>query len=83
MWRTLQGSKDLSQFLLVGELGLDGSLRAVPGMLPVAVAARAKGIANLVLPAANAAEAAVVEGVKVYAVGSLTEVRELLNAARR
>ncbi len=73
--------KDLSQFLLVGELGLDGSLRAVPGMLPVAVAARAKGIANLILPAANAAEAAVVEGVKVYAVGSLTEVRELLNAA--
>src|SRR5271167_1544365 len=73
--------KDLAQFLLVGELGLDGSLRAVPGMLPVAVAARAKGIANLILPAANAAEAAVVEGVKVYAVTSLTEVRELLNAA--
>src|ERR1700743_2629398 len=46
--------KDTSQHLLVGELGLDGSLRAVPGMLPVAVAARAKGIANLVLPAANA-----------------------------
>ncbi len=73
--------KDLSQFLLVGELGLDGGLRAVPGMLPVAVAARANGIANLILPAANAAEAAVVEGVKVFAVGSLTEVRELLNAA--
>src|SRR5271168_434760 len=73
--------KDLSQFLLVGELGLDGSLRAVPGMLPVAVAARANGIANLILPAANAAEAAVVEGVKVFAVGSLTEVRGLLNAA--
>ena len=36
---------------------------------------------TLFLPAANAAEAAVVEGVKVYAVGSLTEVRELLNAA--
>jgi magnesium chelatase family protein len=73
--------KDLSQFLLVGELGLDGGLRAVPGMLPVAVAARAKGIANLIIPAANAAEAAVVEGVKVYPVTSLTEVRELLNAA--
>ncbi len=73
--------KDLSQFLLVGELGLDGSLRAVQGMLPIAVAARAKGIANLVIPASNAREAAVVEGVNVYPVSSLLEVRELLNSA--
>jgi magnesium chelatase family protein len=73
--------RDLGNFLLVGELGLDGGLRAVPGMLPVAVAARAKGIPNLIIPASNAAEAAVVEGVNVFAVTSLTEVRELLNAA--
>ena len=73
--------RDLSQFLLVGELGLDGSLRAVPGMLPVAVAARQRGIRNLVVPSANAAEAAVVEGVNVYPVTTLNDVRELLNAA--
>ena len=73
--------KDLSDFLLVGELGLDGSLRAVQGMLPIAVAARARGISNLVIPASNAREAAVVEGVKVYPVENLLEVRELLNAA--
>lgn len=73
--------KDLSDFLLVGELGLDGSLRAVQGMLPIAVAARAQGIKNLVIPASDAREAAVVEGVKVYPVQSLLEVRELLNAA--
>ncbi|MGC2161611.1 MAG: YifB family Mg chelatase-like AAA ATPase [Silvibacterium sp.] len=73
--------RDLSQFLLVGELGLDGGLRAVPGMLPVAVAARERGIKNLVIPKANAREAAVVEGVNVYPVASLQEVRELLNAA--
>jgi magnesium chelatase family protein len=73
--------RDLSQFLLVGELGLDGGLRAVPGMLPVAVAARERGIKNLVIPMANAREAAVVEGVNVYPVSSLQEVRELLNAA--
>ncbi len=72
---------DLSRFLLVGELGLDGGLRAVPGMLPVAVAARERGIKNLVIPKANAREAAVVEGVNVYPVASLQEVRELLNAA--
>lgn len=73
--------RDLSRFLLVGELGLDGGLRPVSGMLPVAVAARERGIENLVIPSANAAEAAVVEGVKVYPVASLTEVRELLNSA--
>jgi magnesium chelatase family protein len=72
--------KDLSQFLLVGELGLDGTLRSVPGVLPIAVAARERGIANLVVPERNAAEAAVVEGVNVYAVRTLNEVRSLLNA---
>ena len=72
-------TNDLSRFLLVGELGLDGSVRAVPGMLPVAIMAREKGIANLILPAANAAEAAVVEGVNVYPASSLLDVLELLN----
>jgi magnesium chelatase family protein len=73
--------KDISDFLLVGELGLDGSLRAVQGMLPIAVAARAAGIRNLIIPASNAREAAVVEGVNVYPVHTLLEVRELLNSA--
>ena len=72
-------TNDLSRFLLVGELGLDGSVRAVPGMLRVAILAREKGIANLILPAANAAEAAVVEGVNVYPASSLLDVLELLN----
>jgi magnesium chelatase family protein len=73
--------KDISNFLLVGELGLDGTLRAVQGMLPIAIAARAKGIKNLVIPASNAREAAVVEGVNVYPVHSLSDVRDLLNSA--
>jgi magnesium chelatase family protein len=73
-------TSDLRQFLLVGELGLDGSVRAVPGMLPVAILAREKNIPNLILPAANAAEAAVVEGVNVYPVSSLLDVLELLNS---
>ena len=73
--------KDLSDFLLIGELGLDGSLRAVQGMLPIAIAARANGVRNLIIPASNAREAAVVEGVNVYPVQTLLEVRELLNSA--
>ena len=50
-------------------------------MLPIAIAARAAGIRNLVIPASNAREAAVVEGVNVYPVHTLLEVRELLNSA--
>ena len=72
--------KELDNFLLIGELGLDGALRAVQGMLPIAVAAKAKGIRNLIIPASNAREAAVVEGVDVYPVKTLLEVRELLNS---
>ncbi len=50
-------------------------------MLPIAILAREKGIPNLILPAANAAEAAVVEGVNVYPVSSLLDVLELLNSS--
>jgi len=73
-------SVDLSRFLLVGELGLDGGLRPVPGILPIAVLARARSIPNLILPAVNAPEASVVEGVNVFPVASLAEVIELLNS---
>lgn len=73
--------KDLSNYLLVGELGLDGALRSVQGMLPIAIAAKARGIENLIIPAGNAREAAVVAGVNVYPVKSLLAVRELLNSA--
>ncbi len=73
--------KDISDFLLVGELGLDGALRSVQGMLPIAIAARNRGIKNLIIPASNAREAAVVEEVCVYPVSNLLGVRDLLNQA--
>jgi magnesium chelatase family protein len=72
---------DLSRFLFVGELGLDGGVRPVPGILPMAVLARERSIPNLILPAENAAEAAVVNSVNVYPVSSLLDVIELLNSA--
>ncbi|MFP5276757.1 MAG: YifB family Mg chelatase-like AAA ATPase [Acidobacteriota bacterium] len=71
---------DLSKFMMLGELGLDGSVRSIPGVLPVAILAREKAIPNLILPAANAAEAAVVEGVNVYPVTTLLDVLDLLNS---
>jgi magnesium chelatase family protein len=68
----------LDHHLLVGELSLDGAIRPVRGALSVAVCARQQGISRLVLPAGNAAEASVVEGVDVFGVRSLAEVVALL-----
>jgi len=68
----------LDQHILIGELSLDGGLRPVRGALSVAVCARARGIRNLVLPEANAAEAAVVDGVRVFGVRHLAEAVALI-----
>jgi len=60
--------------VLAGELGLDGSLRPVRGALSIALAARAAGKRTLLLPVANADEAALVEGLRVVPVSSLADV---------
>src|SRR5499427_1887779 len=70
--------KGLDRHLLAGELSLDGTLRPVRGALSVAVCARSHGIPNLIVPAENATEAAVVESVNVYGVRHLAEVVALL-----
>ena len=62
------------QHLLVGELSLDGTLRPVRGVLSMAVCARRQGIPNVLVPADNAAEAAVAEGVRVFGMRHLAEV---------
>jgi magnesium chelatase family protein len=72
-------SQGLSRYLLVGELSLDGSIRPVKGTLSMAVMGRESGLDHLVVPEADAREAAVVDGVRVYAVRSLSRVVELLN----
>ncbi len=66
-------SDRLGEFAVVGELALEGTLRPVRGALSMAIAARDAGLRGLVVPVQNAAEAAVVEGLDVIAVGSLTE----------
>lgn len=64
----------ISRTLFLGELGLEGDLRPVRGALPIALAARAMGCAELILPEANVAEAAVVDGVTVRGAATLTAV---------
>ncbi|EHJ47894.1 Mg chelatase, subunit ChlI [Solidesulfovibrio carbinoliphilus subsp. oakridgensis] len=60
-------------FFMAGELSLSGELKPVPGILPLAARARRAGARGLLVPEANAAEAAVVEGLAVYAVGTLAQ----------
>ncbi|MCH2115041.1 MAG: YifB family Mg chelatase-like AAA ATPase [Pirellulales bacterium] len=66
-------SQLLDRFAAVGELALDGSARPVKGALSMATAAAAQGVEGIVVPSPNAQEAAVVEGLEVIAVDSLTQ----------
>lgn len=72
----------LDRALVMGELSLDGSVRPVRGVLPVALHARREGFAPLLVPAANAAEASVVGGVDVIAIATLHDAVEYLNGER-
>jgi len=65
-------------YLFAGELSLDGSLRPVRGALSMAVCARKRGLRRIVVPAENAAEAAVVAGIEVYGLSHLCEVVGLI-----
>jgi magnesium chelatase family protein len=71
--------KDVSDCLFVGELSLDGGIRGIRGALPIAVEARGKKIARLIVPEINAREAAMVGGVGVYPVKSLIDVIHFIN----
>ncbi len=68
----------LDNFVIVGELALDGAVRRVKGILPVALRARADGKVGVLVPAENAAEAAVVAGLRVIPVQNLREAASFL-----
>ena len=74
---------DLSDYLMVGELSLDGKLRPVRGALSIAMLARDQKIPHLLVAPGNAREAAVVDGVLVYPVKTLTEVVDFVNGTRK
>ncbi len=65
---------DVSDAVFIGELGLDGTLRHTDGILPMAAVARAHGISTIYLPAEDAAEAALIEGLRIIPVRSLREL---------
>ncbi|MBP6679972.1 MAG: YifB family Mg chelatase-like AAA ATPase [Saprospiraceae bacterium] len=72
----------LGRFMLVGELSLDGSIRPVKGVLPIAIQARRQKFEGLIVPEANAKEAAIVNQLNVYGVKNLTEVFDFFNETK-
>ena len=71
-----------TDFVLLGELALDGALRPVKGMLPLLISARARGCKKFIIPADNASEAGYISGVTVYALPSLKAVTELISGVK-
>ncbi|MDJ0697115.1 YifB family Mg chelatase-like AAA ATPase [Mastigocoleus sp. MO_188.B34] len=73
----------LGDYLFLGEVSLDGSLRPIAGVLPIAASAREMGIVGLVVPTDNAQEAAVVEGLKVHGFENVSQVADFLNEPQK
>lgn len=71
-------SHKLHEFVLMGELSLDGSLRPIKGALPIAIQARKEGFKHLILPTSNAQEAAIVNQLNVYGVDNIMDAISIL-----
>ncbi len=69
----------LDDYVIMGELSLDGTLQPIRGALPIAVTAKEEGFKGFILPKQNAKEAAIVDGLKVYGVDSIKEVIDFFN----
>lgn len=70
---------DLDKYVIMGELGLDGGLRPIKGVLPIAIEARNRGCKGIIVPVENAREAAIVNNLEVYGAESLKQVADFFN----
>ena len=69
----------VGDFVIMGELSLDGSLQPIKGVLPITLKAKEEGFKGIILPTQNAREAAIVEGMEVYGVSTIKEVIDFFN----
>lgn len=76
-------AENLSDYLIMGELSLDGSLQPIKGALPIALEAKAQGFKGFILPNSNAQEAAIVKGINVFGVDNILEVINFFNGTNR
>ena len=72
-------SEKVSDYLIMGELSLDGSLQKLKGVLPIAIEAKKLGLKGIILPKQNAKEAAIVDGMDVYGVENIKDVIDFFN----
>jgi magnesium chelatase family protein len=72
-------TQNLSKYIIMGELSLDGKLQPIKGALPIAIQAHKDGFEGFILPKQNAKEAAIVDGLNVYGVEHLDEVVDFLS----
>ena len=75
----IQETNPLSEYIIMGELSLDGNLQPIRGALPIALKAKEEGFKGFILPKQNAKEAAIVEGLEVYGVENISEVIQYFN----
>lgn len=76
------GEAELGQYLIIGELSLDGSIQPIKGALPMAIKAREEGLKGFILPKENAREAAVVNNLNVYGVSHISEVIDFFQSGK-
>lgn len=69
----------VSDYVIMGELALDGEIRPIRGALPIAIKAKQDGFKGIILPEANASEASVVEGLEVYTANHLKQIIDFYN----
>ena len=72
-------AEEISDYMIMGELSLDGSLQPIKGALPIAIQAKKEGFKGFILPEQNAREAAIVSGLEVYGVNNINQVIKFFN----
>ncbi len=75
-------SEDIENYIIMGELSLDGSLQPITGALPIAIKAKEEGYKGFILPKENAKEAAIVQGIEVYGIQNISELIQFFDAQK-
>ena len=75
-------SEQIGDYIIMGELSLDGGILSIKGALPIAIEAKRKGFKGLILPVANAREAAIVEGINVLGIENIRDIIDFFNGKK-
>ena len=75
--------EEIANYIIMGELSLDGSLQPIKGVLPIAIQARAEGFKGFILPKQNAREAAIVADLEVYGIETVSEIVDFFNGEKK